>query len=400
MKALRAIASRLEVNPEYLESGVEETELQARVADAELELRLGDSRLALEKFRELAGAEELARERALVERVTIGAALAAAGEGRHAEAIAHFEDALAEQRPAVAERPDLYAALGRSYAAVGERSRAVLLFRRCLDEIVHGDAVDGALHVRFATYLSYALTDVGDLAGAHEALVEALVHAEGLDDPYTLVRLYWSLARFHGVQGPPKVALGYYRKAISLLEATEDRFHLARAHEACGSALLDQGDAEPARAHLEIAERIYREQARRPFLGSVRVERARLELQTGEIEEARDSALEALDLLDAGAGDPDDVGDAWRTLAEVFARLGDKDLAEDSFRRAIESLSEGASVKYLADAYRSYADFLHSCERASEAFELMKRAVELTTRPSVSLRDERGSRALGPDRAR
>lgn len=272
MKALRLIAPKLGVSSEYLESGVEAYELESRVSDAELELRLGETAAALQQFHELLRTEELGSEPALLVRVKIALALGAESEGHRAEAIAKLEEILAESPLAVAERPDLYATLGRSYAAVGEPHRAVILFRRCLEEITESEEVDRALFIRFASYLSYALTDIGDLVGAHQALIDALSRAEGLDDPYTKVRLYWSLARLRGVQGPPRLALAYYREAISLLEVTEDRFYLARAHEACGSALLDQGEAEAAREHLATAERIYREQSHGAFLGSARVE--------------------------------------------------------------------------------------------------------------------------------
>jgi len=383
MKALRVIAAKLGVTAEYLETGVEETELEARVAEAELALRLGEGALAAELFRGLATGPELRGEPALAWRVQTGQALAAAAEGRYDEAIPALEASVASEESAVAARPDLYSALGRAYSATGQPSRAVPLFRRCLDELTRSDVVDRALYVRFATQLSYALTDVGDLAGANAAIVDALAQAEGLNDPYAEVRLCWSLGRLYGVQGPPDQALHYYGKAIALLEATEDRFHLARAHEACASALLDQGDPREARSHLEAAEAIYADQRRTPFLGSVRVEWARLELQEGDLETARASALEALDLLEEGAGNPDDVGDAWCTLAQVLASVGDDDLAEAAYGRAVEGLEAGAPVKYRADAYRSFAEFLRDRGRTEEAFEFMKRAAELTITPAA-----------------
>ena len=44
------------------------------------------------------------------------------------------------------------------------------------------------------------------------------------------VRLYWSLARVAHAENKPTLALGNARKAIALLEATEDTLNLARAH--------------------------------------------------------------------------------------------------------------------------------------------------------------------------
>ena len=44
------------------------------------------------------------------------------------------------------------------------------------------------------------------------------------------VRLYWSMARLAHAEGRESVALTNVRKAIALLQATDDTFHLARAH--------------------------------------------------------------------------------------------------------------------------------------------------------------------------
>jgi tetratricopeptide (TPR) repeat protein len=379
VKALRLIAPRLGVSPEYLESGRERADLEARVIDAELDLRLGERESALEQFRSLLSELEQMGERTLVERARIGLALGRADEGGHEEAATLLEAILDRGSTPVPIRPDLYAALGRAYAAAGEPGRAVELFEYCLSEIRRAEIVDPDLYVRFATYLSYALTDIGDIAGANKVLVEALASAPRLTDPYSRIRLYWSLGRLYGVQGPPELAIAYYRKAIAALEVTEDRLHLARAHEACASALLDQQKPKDARAHLETAEEIYGSTADPSLRGSLKVEWARLEIQSGHTAEARRLALDALDLLEAGGPDTDDIGDAWRTLAETLAATGENDHAESAYKHAITALSAGAPVKYLADAHRSYADFLHSQGRDREAFAHMKRAATVTT---------------------
>jgi len=44
------------------------------------------------------------------------------------------------------------------------------------------------------------------------------------------------------------------RRAIALLEATEDTFQLARAHQLAASILLDRASAPAARRHLDRAE--------------------------------------------------------------------------------------------------------------------------------------------------
>jgi tetratricopeptide (TPR) repeat protein len=376
MKALRVIAARLGVSAECLETGIDRTELEARLAEAELAVRLGHDDAALvERFRAALVDAEALDDQPLVTRARLGLALAAQAESDHAQTIAALEQLLDGGGIDVRARPDVYTALGRAYAAVGDLPRAVELFRRCLATIASSEeVVDPQLEIRFLTLLSYALTDIGDLPGANDILARMLERATQVDDLYSLVRIYWSLARLYGVQGPAPLAVSYYRRAIATLELTEDRRFLGRAHEACASALLDQRNAEAARKHLDAAARLYLETGERTLIGSLTVEQARFALLTGDTNEGRRLALEALELLDRGSADADDIGDAWRTLAEALAAADQDDLAEDCYRCALDTLSTGAPLKYLADAYRSYADFLHTRQRAEEAFQLMKHA--------------------------
>ena len=68
------------------------------------------------------------------------------------------------------------------------------------------------------------------------------------------VRLYWSMARLAHAEGREGVALTNVRKAIALLQATEDTVHLARAHLLAAGITLSRDDAEAAERHLDQAE--------------------------------------------------------------------------------------------------------------------------------------------------
>ena len=195
-------------------------------------------------------------------------------------------------------------------------------------------------------------------------------------DVYTEIRLYWSLGRLHSIQGPAHTATRYARKAIALLERTEDRFYLAC--EVCATSLLDQGDGVDAEAHLEAAEQIFHELDQSDYLASLTVQWARLHLQRGAADEARALALEALDLLDQTAGDHENAGEAWSILGQILAALGEPELAETAFRRGITELSERAPVKQQSDAHRAYAEFLEAQGRTTEALDAMRTAADLT----------------------
>jgi len=379
VKALRMLAAKLGVSAEYLETGRElrpDSEWELRLGEAELELRLDDPVAAEQRFASLLTESRRLGDGVVAQRAQVGLALAAFRQGRHEEAVAELERALGEGKPPVAARPDLYAVLGRGYAAVGETPRAVALFRRSLEEIAGAKVVDPVLYVRFASYLSYALMDVGDSIGAHEVLSEALRRAEGIDDRTTLIRLYWSLARFYSLEGPPARALDYIHRAIALLEVTEDRFYLARAHEACATILLDQASDGEVSEHLEVAERLFLELAEPAQVGSVKAEWARLALQEGDLDRARAAALEALDLLESGP-EPVEVGRAWHTLADVFERVSDLDLAERAHRTAIDTLVRQGAAKHLGEAYRGFGKFLRAQGREQEALDAFEYAADL-----------------------
>ena len=108
-----------------------------------------------------------------------------------------------------------------------------------------------------AQNLGVSATTRGDLERAQEVLDDVLDKAEDLADPYSRVRLYWSLARLTELQGKSVAALGYIRRAIALLEVTDDTLHLGRAHLLCGSIMLSQGNVDGARRHYELAERLF-----------------------------------------------------------------------------------------------------------------------------------------------
>src|SRR6184192_691975 len=170
VKALRQLARKLSVSVEYLETGsdlrdVDEREL--RLADAELELRLTDDPgkaqdMVLEILDDAIAAGDSTS--ALRARIAIG--LAEARTGNNAAAAERLEAAIDSGLLTPSQRPDVYATLGQSYAALGQPQRAVDLFETCLARVAEESPEDTTNQVRFSTYLSYALSDVGDLTRA------------------------------------------------------------------------------------------------------------------------------------------------------------------------------------------------------------------------------------------
>jgi tetratricopeptide (TPR) repeat protein len=386
VKALRMLARKLGVSADYLETGSEirdTDQRELRIADAELELRLaeqpGEAESKLEELRDdaLAAGDTVAAARA---NVALG--LAAAASGRNADAIRRLESGLELSAVSPSARPDVYATLGRAYVATARSTEAVELFQRCLDEISTDAPEDLAAQVRFTTYLSYALTDLGDLDRAQSVLDTALAQADEMTDAYSRVRLYWSLARLADLQGQPAAALDYVRRAIALLDVTDDTLHLARAHLLCGSILMSQGRTDDAGRHFDLAGQLLGPHPAPEDAANLHTDQSRYAAVLGNGDEAVRHARTALEA--AGDEYQREKGNALWALAEALALTGDDDGAHDAFGRATSLLAEQGHRRDYIEAYRAWGKFLRRAGREDEALEVLERAADLASEPMAA----------------
>jgi tetratricopeptide (TPR) repeat protein len=385
VKALRMLARKLGVTADYLETGSEirdTEERELRIADSELELRLADD--TVEAERKLVGLLSEATEAGdtlAASRASIALGLAAAHAGRSHDAIERLEQGLELADVSPAMRPDVYATLGRALAASGDTQRAVDLFERCLDDVSSETPEDFTAQVRFTTYLSYALTDLGDLQRAESVLQEAIAKAEEATDAYSRVRLYWSVARLNDVQGRSAAALAYIRRAIALLDVTDDTLHLARAHLLAGSILLSQGSADSAGRHYELAERLFGANAEPEDLANLYADQSKLAAKQGDPDEAISRAEAAV----AAASEEflRERGNALWALAEAKALKGDVDGADEAFRQATELLGDHGHRRDHVEAYRAWGKFLRRAGREEQALEVLEQAADLAAEPAA-----------------
>ncbi len=386
LKALRRLAPKLGVSVDYLETGVEGGPAAAwelQLTDAELKLRLAsDTQAAEGALKRVLEEAVAANDLAIADRATAALGLAAAQRGDHDDVVRLLEGALASDRFTPRDRPDVFGTLARSYAAQGDTRRAAELLERCLADVNEQAPDDVPLQVRYATYLSYALSDLGELESAERVVREALARATDAIDPYTRVRLYWSLARLSEFEGKSGAALGYARRAIALLEATEDTLHLARAHLLSAWIVGSQG--KDAREHLDQAERLL---GPRPEAGDqalLRIEQARRAAIVGAATEAVARARQALDLLGSHHGG--EQGAAWAALAQGLELQGEVEAADTAFRTAVDLLAENRRWQEAAQAARSWGRVLRSVNRESDALDAFERAADLAIRADARSR--------------
>jgi tetratricopeptide (TPR) repeat protein len=278
-----------------------------------------------------------------------------------------------------ASRPDVFSTLGHAYSFVGDPRRAADLFERCLTELKRLAPDDAASRVRFSSYLSYALTDLGNLRRANEVVEDALEISNEAADPYTRVRLYWSLGRIAYEQSQPQTALEHFRRAVALLEATEDTIHLARAYLSCAAAAFaSTGDVADVRRQVEHAVGLLGPRPADADLAIVRWLEAMLATRAGDAMRGCELAREAQRL----AGDvPNQHALATWALADALTVANDP-TADQAWRDATSALEKVGTVREHAESLRGYARYLRAMSRESEALDVLDRAAGLAGTPS------------------
>ncbi|MGZ4390252.1 MAG: tetratricopeptide repeat protein, partial [Gaiellaceae bacterium] len=378
VKALRLLARKLGVSAEYLETGSDVHDFERRelrLSDAELRLRLENDGAAAERdLIELLREALTAGDAPAAARARVGLGYAAAARGDHTRASEVFEQAIDSGLLSPLGRPDVYAALGRSWSALGQPEQAVALFERCLRQIEEEAPGDDASSLRFSAYLASALADLGDHDGSQQALREAVRRGSRILDPYDRVRLYWSLGRGAGGDGRHQVSLAYFRRALELLETTEDTVQVARAHLGCAWMLTESGELDQAETHLAQAQALFGlapQQIDAVLSARFRAELAR---RRGNPDAAISSAREAIAL--AGETLPGERGNAWFVIAETRAAQGSIPEAEQAFEEAAHLLDQHGSTRERAACYRAWGKLLRGAGREAEALDVLERAAD------------------------
>ena len=381
VKALRKLSQKLGVSAEFLETGRDIREVddrELRLADAELELRLGEgSGEPEQKLKKVLDESLAAGDVGSAQRARIALGLAAAQRGRHLEAVEGLEAVVGgeAQGPPPHLRPDLYTTLGQSYVALGAADRAVALFERCLTRVNEAVPEDSAVQIRYATFLSYALSDAGEYERAADVVREALSRLDDETDPYTRVRLYWSLGRLSALEGRSSESLDYIRKAIALLEVTDDTLMLARAYLLAAGVELRERKADDAREHLALGEGLLGLKPERLDQGMLRIGQSRLAELDGDATRAVELARDALAVLGDFHGDSQ--GAAVHALARGLAAQDDVTGAVDAYRRAVDLMSLHGRNTDAGEAALEWANLLQRHGRSDEAEAILRRAYDL-----------------------
>ncbi|MGZ4333644.1 MAG: helix-turn-helix domain-containing protein [Gaiellaceae bacterium] len=364
LQMVNQLAARLDVTGTWLATGVEAGAVDSDLLDAEVALRLGELDQAEALYRAHADAGDPARAAAL------------AGLGQIAfrrdlidDAVSFLEQSLALRNRRVLADPGAVDTLGRAYARVGTTESAIALFERALEEAVAAEAVVEEL--RFSVLLANALTDVRDFARAESVLARVIRIADESGDPIALARLYWTQSRLHSLRHDPQLANRYARRALEILERTENDAYVAMAYHLLATTELEAGHGEEALRLLGRGRELFGSELGPRDDARFATGEARALLLAGRSAEAARTAARALELMDALG--PGDRGMAYVALAEVFRSVDDPERARMLLGQALNLLLEHGPRGAL-EAARPLADLLEADGDTAGALAVLKRA--------------------------
>ncbi|HUZ80752.1 MAG TPA: helix-turn-helix domain-containing protein [Gaiellaceae bacterium] len=372
LQMIQQLALRLDVSGQWLATGVEPAHADpAELVEAEVALRLG----------ELEEAERLYRAHLQPGDPARGAALAGLGQiafraERIGQAIEFFEQALEARRGSTLADPGAVDSLGRAYAVAGAMESSIALFERALAEATEAQAPIEQL--RFAVLLANALIDIGAYGKAERALAEVIAIAAGSDDPVTSARIFWSQSRLHSMRGEQHLASRYARRALEILERTENDSYVALAYHLLAYSEIEGGNYTDALELLDRGRALLGDSGKR-MDARFSIEEARALVGLDRHAEAARAASKALALLETMQ--PADRGRAFVTLADVFLASGDGVRGRMLLEQGLDNLIEHGN-RFALEAGRRLSDLLESEGDTAGALDALKRATEAAAAPA------------------
>lgn len=385
LQVIHEFARKLRVSPVYLATGVED-EADRELLDAEVALRLGELKEASRIYRRRLSADPRDPD------ALTGLGTIAFREGHLMKATTLLEQAVATPARRLIDMLPAVETLARVYALNSALDASIALVQRTLGEAEERKA-GRVVTFRLRVLLANALIDNTNFPEAEEVLAEALLTAETLRDPLALARVYWSEARLHTHHRNPKLGVRYARRAIDILERTEDDGYVAMAYHLLAYAEIEAGKPESALKQLAHGRELFGDDLTDRDDAKFALEETRALLALRNTKAAANKAAEALGKIEAL--DPLERGRSYMLLGDVFASSGDNERAVELYELAIELL-ETSGRSYLIEAGRRQSDLLERMGRHEEAFAALKRAVASEDTPLPT----RKRRAQGAKRSR
>lgn len=215
-----------------------------------------------------------------------------------------------------------------------------------------------------------------EFAAARSDVEQALELADATGDVRAAADVNLRAAGIAEREGRWLVASCYAEKAHDLYERAGDQRSVGRVLNELGGIAFSLGRHEDAIGYLKQAVAVLVDAAGDNETGTAVASLARMYLRTGEPELAAEHARTALELLDGGDDVADEFGNVQLVLGQALLEAGQMDDAEECFVAAESTFSRSNSVGLLAAAWMAQGELAAVRDDFVGATELYRRAAE------------------------
>jgi tetratricopeptide (TPR) repeat protein len=170
---------------------------------------------------------------------------------------------------------------------------------------------------------SYAYYVMGDVKNSMQALQQAIVVLEKLNDEVTLVTYYVNLANLLSAEGQYKDAINYYHKSLDMFRRVGKWENEALTLNNIGIQLINLEGYDLALNHFEEALAIFKSKGKIGGTGYILAGMSEVYFNQGKLDLAINTAKESIILLDKDNNQRTKT-DACFILAKAYLKKGDK----------------------------------------------------------------------------
>ena len=379
---LRWIADRLEVDPQFLVTGVDGRELdrvESVVARGEAALEARDYAEAITL---LAGVGETLPPEAAQD-LELRALLAESwarmyiGEMREALPLLTRARELVEDSVfSDVDRAEVLFRLGCCRYRLASVSTALALFNEALDLAERSGIPCDRLRSKIFGWRSRCYRRQRDWEAAREDVERALELAEALDDRRATADAYFLGALVSERRGQWVAARSYAERAKVIYEEIDDRANTGKLLTTLGGLTFLLGKPNESIPLFKKAFAVALEVGSDADAAQAVSSLAQVHLRTGQLELAEQQAGHALDLLADRVDFIDEIGNAQLVLGRSLLEQGRLEEAEEKFRAAEESFEQLSSASHKAAAWTAQAELAVRRGEKEGAIQLYQRAVE------------------------
>ena len=379
---LRWLADRLEVDPQFLATGVDGRELdrvESVVARGEAALEAHDYAEAITL---VAGVTESLPAEAAPD-LELRALLAESwarmyiGEMREALPLLTRARELAEDSVfSDVDRAEVLFRLGCCRYRLTSVSTALALFSEALDLAERSGIPCDRLRSKIFGWRSRCYRRQRDWEAAREDVERALELAEALDDRRATADAYFLGALVSERRGQWVAARSYAERAKVLYEEIDDRANTGKLLTTLGGLTFLLGKPDESIPFFKQAFAVALEVGSDADAAQAVSSLAQVHLRTGQLELAEQQAGHALDLLADRVDFIDEIGNAQLVLGRSLLEQGRLEEAEEKFRAAEESFEQLSSASHKAAAWTAQAELAVRRGEKEGAIHLYQRAVE------------------------